>query len=122
MTSAADARERLAELSAGAEGGEWVRGGEVGGGREPGRCSGLARRDVDGYVAEPGLAAIASGAPGEVLRADTRAGLLQTAACFDAATRGELTTGWSHTDERILQAQGTMSGAAVTFVEEESCR
>ena len=146
MTSAADARERLAELSAGA----WTytaiglavelglpellreRAGPDALAAAAGisvplataladalAAGGLARRDGGGYIAEPGLAAIASGDPGEVLRADTRAGLLQMAACFDAATRGALTTGWSHTDERILQAQGTMSGAAVTFVEEQ---
>ena len=70
-----------------------------------------------GFVAEPELAEMAAGPQAELLRADTRTGLLQMAALFDAATLGSIDTGWTHTDERILQAQGTMSAAAVDVLE-----
>lgn len=51
------------------------------------------------------------------MRAATRAGLLQMAAFFDASTRGVPDTGWTHADERILEAQGTMSAGAVDILE-----
>ena len=61
--------------------------------------------------------ALAVGDSQEVLRADLRSGLLQMAALFDGATRGQVTTGWTHTDERILQAQGVMSAGAIGMLE-----
>jgi SAM-dependent methyltransferase len=79
-------------------------------------AAGLAQRDGDAYVAVAGLTALASGPSAEVLRADLRTGLLQMAALFDDATRGRAVTGWSHTDERILQAQGVMSAGAVELL------
>ena len=78
---------------------------------------GLAERTGAGFVAAPGLAALAVGRSEEVLKADLRSGLLQMAALFDGATRGLVGTGWAHTDERILQAQGVMSAGAVAMLE-----
>ena len=69
-------------------------------------AGGLAERTREGFVATRGLAALAVGRSQEVLRADLRSGLLQMAALFDGAVRGQLSTGWAHADERILQAQG----------------
>ena len=80
-------------------------------------AGGLAQRDGDGFVAEAALAAMAASPGAEVLRADARTGLLQMAAMYDAATRGQPRTGWTHTDERILQAQGVMSAGAVDVLE-----
>jgi SAM-dependent methyltransferase len=73
-------------------------------------AGGLARRTDEGFemTAEP---------PGPYARAEARAGLLQMAAFFDAATRGVPETGWTHTDERILEAQGTMSAGAIDTLE-----
>jgi hypothetical protein len=81
-------------------------------------AGGLAQRTDGGFVAEPGLVDMAVGPPAELLRADTRTGLLQMAAFFDAATRGPVQTGWQYTDQRILQAQGTMSAAAIDVLEQ----
>jgi SAM-dependent methyltransferase len=80
-------------------------------------AGGLAERTSAGFVAVPGLTELASGPSREVLRADLRSGLLQMAAFFDDATSGHVQTGWAHTDERILQAQGVMSAGAVEFLE-----
>lgn len=55
---------------------------------------------------------------GAVLQADLRTGLLQSAALVEDAIGGRLSAGWAHIDERVLQAQGTMSGIAVGFIEE----
>jgi predicted O-methyltransferase YrrM len=140
-TTAADVRDRLAELSAAA----WTNtaiGVAVELGlpelmREPAAAEalaaaagvpvplanslaealvagGLADRVDGGFVAMPGLVELAGG---EVLQADLRTGLLQMARLYDDATRGQLATGWSHTDERILQAQGVMSAGAVDMLE-----
>ena len=59
----------------------------------------LAQRTGGGFVA---VAELAAGPSQDVLRADLRTGLLQMAALFDEATHGAVTTGWAHTDERIL--------------------
>lgn len=80
-------------------------------------AGGLAERAEDGFVALPGLSELATGPFQDVVRADLRSGLLQMAAFYDGATRGNLATGWTHTDERILQAQGTMSAGAVELLE-----
>ncbi|MGZ4270234.1 MAG: SAM-dependent methyltransferase [Solirubrobacteraceae bacterium] len=144
--SAAQARDRLAELSAGA----WLYtavGVAVEAGmlpllsepRDPSQlaaatglpealagaladalvATGLARRSGAGVVAEPGLAELAGPGAAPVVRADLRTGPLQMAALFDAPTRGEATTGWAHADERILQAQGTMSAGAADLLEHQ---
>ncbi|MGZ6697468.1 MAG: hypothetical protein ACXVFL_17740 [Solirubrobacteraceae bacterium] len=112
--SAAQARDRLAELSAGA----WLYtavGVAVEAGmlpllsepRDPSQlaaatglpealagaladalvATGLARRSGAGVVAEPGLAELAGPGAAPVGCADLRTGLLQMAALFDAATR-----------------------------------
>ena len=60
---------------------------------------------------------MAAGESGNVLRAHLRSGLLQMAALYDEATRGHVRTGWAHTDERILQAQGVMSAGAVELLD-----
>jgi SAM-dependent methyltransferase len=80
-------------------------------------AGGLAERTEGGFVAVSGLTELAAGPSQDVLRADLRSGLLQMAALFDAATRGEVTAGWAHTDERILLAQGVMSAGAVELLE-----
>jgi SAM-dependent methyltransferase len=80
-------------------------------------AGGLAERTDVGFVAAPGLTTLAGGPSREVVRADLRSALLQMEAFFDAATRGQAGTGWAHTDERILQAQGVMSAGAVEFLE-----
>jgi SAM-dependent methyltransferase len=81
-------------------------------------AAGLARREGDRFVAAPGLAALWQGGAAELVRADLRTGLLQQAAFVESAIAGRLRTGWSHSDERLLQAQGTASAAAVAFIEE----
>jgi SAM-dependent methyltransferase len=80
-------------------------------------AAGLARREGDRFVAAPGLAALWRAGAGELLRADLRTGLLQQAALFEGAIEGRLRTGWTHVDERLLQAQGTMSAGAIEFIE-----
>jgi predicted O-methyltransferase YrrM len=80
-------------------------------------AGGLARREADGFVAGPGLVQISQGDAGEVLKADLRTGLLQSAALVEDAIAGRLSPGWVHSDVRLLQAQGTMSAGAVDFIE-----
>jgi len=81
-------------------------------------AAGLARRSGERFVGAPELVALMDGPGGRFVRAETRAGLLQMAAFFDAATRGAAATGWTHADERILDAQGTMSGGAIGQLEQ----
>lgn len=81
-------------------------------------AAGLARREGAAFVAGPGLAQIWQSDAGEVLTADLRSGLLQTAALVEDAIAGRLHVGWSHVDERVLQAQGTMSAGAIEFIEQ----
>jgi hypothetical protein len=50
-------------------------------------AGGLAQRTDRGFVAVPGLAALAVDEPQDVMRADLRSGLLQMAALYDEATR-----------------------------------
>jgi hypothetical protein len=66
-------------------------------------AGGLAQRADDGLVTAPGRVELAEGARYQFLRAETRAGLLQTAAFFDAATIGTAATNWTHADERMLR-------------------
>lgn len=80
-------------------------------------AAGLAVRAPEGFAAAPGLRALSEGPRAAALRADLRSGLLQAAGLFDAATRGSLSSGWSWSDERVLQAQGDMSAAAVEMLE-----
>jgi SAM-dependent methyltransferase len=71
---------------------------------------GLAQRGDDGYAAAPGLAARSPA----FLAADGAAGLLQAADLVRRAAAGTLgADGWRHTDELVLQAQGTISAAAL---------
>ena len=146
MTGADDLRDRLAELSAGAwiatAVGVALELGLPGLLREPTSAdelasgtglpvplvtslaealvaAGLARRAEEGFVAAPALVALSDGPAGRYLRADQRAGLLQAAAFFDAATRGVAGTGWTHDDARILDAQGIMSAGAIEGIERD---
>ncbi len=80
---------------------------------------GLAQRTGEGFVGAPALVELTDGPAGRYVRAETRAGLLQMAAFFDAATRGAAGTGWTHTDERILDAQGAMSAGAIEVLERD---
>lgn len=80
-------------------------------------AAGLASRTASGFVAVPEFVALADGPAARLVRAESRAGLLQLTAFYDAATRTSLTAGWTHSDERILDAQGTMSGGAVEHLE-----
>jgi predicted O-methyltransferase YrrM len=80
-------------------------------------AAGLARREASGFVAGAGLAAMWEADGGELLKADLRTGLLQSAAFFEDAVGGRLSAGWAHADERVLQAQGTMSAGAIDFIE-----
>ncbi|WP_022930720.1 SAM-dependent methyltransferase [Patulibacter americanus] len=82
-------------------------------------AAGLARRTDGGFVGAPALVALTDGPAGRYVQAETRAGLLQMAAFFDAATRGAARTGWAHADERILDAQGTMSAGAIETLERD---
>jgi predicted O-methyltransferase YrrM len=82
-------------------------------------AAGLARRADEGFMAAPALVEMTAGPGGPRVQTDQRAGLLQMAAFFDAATRGAVATGWTHTDERLLQAQGATSAGAVDDVERE---
>jgi precorrin-6B methylase 2 len=71
---------------------------------------GLAKRRDDGYLAAPELAARSPA----FLAADGAAGILQAADLVRRAAAGSLgSDGWRHTDELVLQAQGTISAAAV---------
>jgi 2-polyprenyl-3-methyl-5-hydroxy-6-metoxy-1,4-benzoquinol methylase len=70
---------------------------------------GLVRREGETFSAEPGLAAAAGGRPRELLRAELRSNLLQSFDVVEAAKRGELSTGWHHSDPQILEAQGIRS-------------
>jgi predicted O-methyltransferase YrrM len=80
-------------------------------------AGGLAERTDGGFVAASGLVDLMVGGFQDGLRADLRSGLLQMAALYDGATRGDVRTGWAHTDERILQAQGVMSASAIDLLE-----
>jgi predicted O-methyltransferase YrrM len=80
-------------------------------------AAGLARRDGERFAAARGLVQAWAGME-DVLRADLRTGLLQTAALVEDAIEGRLRAGWAHTDERLLQAQGTMSAGAIDFIEQ----
>jgi SAM-dependent methyltransferase len=82
-------------------------------------AAGVAERAGGGFVAAPALVALADGPAGRYLLADQRAGLLQMAAFFDAATRGAASTGWTHDDARILEAQGVMSAGAIDGIERD---
>jgi hypothetical protein len=53
-------------------------------------AGGPAQRADDGFVGAPGVVDAATGPAGRYQRADTRSGLLQLAALYDAATRGLL--------------------------------
>ncbi|MGH3904113.1 MAG: SAM-dependent methyltransferase [Pseudonocardiaceae bacterium] len=75
---------------------------------------GLVRRDGTVFLAEPALAVSLTGPARELLRADLRSHLLQSAQLIDSARRGVLSIGWRHTDPQILQAQGTRSSAIAT--------
>jgi ubiquinone/menaquinone biosynthesis C-methylase UbiE len=81
-------------------------------------AAGLAQRDGGMFVAGAGLAQAWKRDAGRVLQADLRTGLLQSAALVEDAIGGRLSAGWAHVDERVLQAQGTMSAGAVDFIEE----
>jgi SAM-dependent methyltransferase len=81
-------------------------------------AAGLARRDGARFVAAPGLAALWEAGAGELVRAELRTVLLQQAAVVEAAIAGRLRIGWTHTDERLLQAQGAVSAGALAFIEE----
>ncbi|MDP8908214.1 MAG: class I SAM-dependent methyltransferase [Chloroflexota bacterium] len=80
-------------------------------------AAGMAVRTRDGFASAPGLGPLSTGLQAAALRADVRSGLLQATGLFDAATRGSLGTGWSWSDERVLQAQGDTSAAAVELLE-----
>jgi predicted O-methyltransferase YrrM len=79
---------------------------------------GLARRHNDTFVVGPGLAEVWAGGAGEFIRADLRSNLLQTAAFVEDAIARRLTGGWAHTDERVLQAQGTLSASSIDTVDQ----
>jgi predicted O-methyltransferase YrrM len=81
-------------------------------------AAGLARRDGDMFVAGPGLAQVWEAGAGEATRADLQAGVLQRAALVEDAIAGRLQAGWAHTDERVLQAQGTLSASSIDVVEQ----
>jgi predicted O-methyltransferase YrrM len=81
-------------------------------------AAGLARRTDEGFVGAPALVDLADGPAVRYVQAESRAGLLQMAAFFDAATRGAARTGWTHEDERILDAQGAMSAGAIESLEQ----
>jgi SAM-dependent methyltransferase len=69
-------------------------------------------------VRDGGRFARADGLPGtELLRADLRTTLLQSQALVASARAGDLSLGWGHTDEDVLQSQGTLSSGAVAFLE-----
>src|SRR4051794_4823222 len=75
---------------------------------------GLVERRGELYAATPELAQRSP----SLLAADGAATLLQAADLLRRATARELTTdGWRHTDPAVLQAQGTMSAGAVSFLE-----
>ncbi len=79
---------------------------------------GLARRHDDTFVIGAGLAEVWAGGAGEFIRADLRSNLLQTAAFVEDAIARRLTGGWAHTDERLLQAQGTLSASSTEAVDQ----
>ena len=79
---------------------------------------GLARRDHDTFVAAPGLTEVWATGAGEFIRAELRSNLLQTAAFVEATLAGRPTAGWAHTDERVLQAQGTWSASSIEMADQ----
>jgi hypothetical protein len=74
---------------------------------------GFAERSEGGYVGTPALAA----RPSSFLAADGASGVLQAADLVRRAATGTLSDGWEHADPLVLQAQGTMSAAAVPQLE-----
>src|SRR5829696_9327827 len=75
---------------------------------------GLAERRGEAYVATPALA----GRSAPLLAADGTGTVLQAGDLIRRAAAGELAEdAWRHTDPAVLQAQGTMSAAAVSFLE-----
>jgi SAM-dependent methyltransferase len=74
---------------------------------------GLARREGDDYVAEPGLAA-AIGPGRESLMAGLYSTLLQGADLAQRARHHALTGTWVHSDPEILGSQGALSAGLVT--------
>ncbi|MGO9793639.1 MAG: SAM-dependent methyltransferase [Solirubrobacteraceae bacterium] len=81
-------------------------------------AAGLASRQDHAFVAAPGLAEVWGGGGGEFIQADLRATLLQTAALLEDAIECCPQAGWAHTDERVLQAQGTLSASSIEAVDQ----
>lgn len=67
---------------------------------------GLARAGDGRYTAAPGLGELLLASRPEDILAWLRSNHLQSRQMADAARRGELRPGWTHTDPEILQAQG----------------
>lgn len=82
------------------------------------RAAGLASRHDHAFVAARGLAEVWAAGAGEFIQADLRASLLQTAALVEGAIEGCPQAGWTHTDERVLQAQGTLSASSIEMVDQ----
>ena len=79
---------------------------------------GVVERRDGGFAAAAGVPT--GGRALDLLRADLRATILQTADLAASARSGSLSLeGWRHTDEVLLQAQGTMSAGAVDFLQHQ---
>jgi 2-polyprenyl-3-methyl-5-hydroxy-6-metoxy-1,4-benzoquinol methylase len=74
---------------------------------------GLAQREDDRYMAAPGFSGFLRASQPEDILAWLRSSHFQSRQMVDAARRGELRPGWTHTDPEILQAQGR-TGRATT--------
>jgi SAM-dependent methyltransferase len=73
---------------------------------------GLVRREGDAFTVPEALRPLLSPPARDYLLRDVRATVLQTRALMEAARRGTLRTGWTHTDPEILEAQGAGSTGA----------
>lgn len=75
---------------------------------------GFGSSDEHGFVASPGLVAVASGRAKEMLTADLRSTHLQTADLIERAARGTIALdGWGYSDPDLLEAQGVRSAEPV---------
>ncbi len=72
---------------------------------------GLLLRAGDGYSSTPDLLPLLRAPARDALLADMRSVYLQSRAMIDAAKRRTLVAGWSHTDPKLLAAQGAASGS-----------
>jgi SAM-dependent methyltransferase len=92
------------------------------------RCTSLSRAQIAGCLAVAGAAGVVTCEDGRhrltagalafveppmrtALAGDLRTQLMQALALLDASCGARSRTGWSHTDERILQSQGDASAA-----------